>query len=199
NDGYPESISAHFCGEAFERETVAFGTRAAARATRIRDLPCAPEAVPTFSAVLSPEGFKEGLTICLWASHGGYAGVRNLSTKSTSAPSDAARDAIELLAGTLGNVVDLTPFQRCLIDWLEPGATAFLIGSAGATVPLTPESPATEGFIDALNAGPDAPISLARTLLPVGFVPSRFLARVPAAVGGRSVPGPRPVVPGVGE
>ncbi|MGV1049385.1 MAG: response regulator transcription factor [Solirubrobacterales bacterium] len=187
NSGYDERVVRHLCSEAFERELTYFGSRSSSSARRLRDLPCDPSAVPTWANVLGPEGFAEGLTVCLHDGGGRYLGLLNVSTTaSTGAPTDSARHAIDLLAGTLANAIDNAHLNRHLIDLAEPEAAAVMIGADGGTVAL-PDCEGDECLVQTLVELRGGPLDAARRLLRLGRLPAQFVWRAPAESGWRRV------------
>lgn len=187
NHGYAKRVVDHLCSEAFEQELLEFGASSAGRAFRVRDLPCEPSAVPTFANVFSPEGFDEGLTVCLHASGGRYVGMLNLSTtSSTGGPSDSARDAIDLLAGTLANAIDTARLDRHLVELADPGAAAVMIGLAGDPLPV-PGSDQSDRIAEMLIGDPRGPLADARQMLHDRKLPERFVWRPQGEAGWRRV------------
>jgi DNA-binding CsgD family transcriptional regulator len=95
-----------------------------------------PRKVPSIETVLWPQGFCEGLTMCLFAADGRYVGMLNLSTETRTEPSDEARDAIGLLNRTIANVVDLTASLRLVAGAMGRDCVAVGLGADGRTVAL---------------------------------------------------------------
>jgi DNA-binding CsgD family transcriptional regulator len=97
-------------------------------ALRIDDLPYDYRSTEMFLTVLGPAGFKDGMTVCTFASDGSYTGMLHVSAGQARTFDDESREMLNTLAPTVATVCDLrecrSPLplpQDCraaLIDWL---------------------------------------------------------------------------------
>jgi DNA-binding CsgD family transcriptional regulator len=124
NDGYPDATASRFFGPEFDRSMADAGAYELCRTpVRIRDLPGRPEDWWFVTDVLYAAGFKEGLSLMLFADGGRrYTGQIHFSTSSIEHPSREARAVIAALAPTFANLADATRPMRETVSMLAPRA-----------------------------------------------------------------------------
>lgn len=109
--GYPEPVL-RFLTDRFHADPLFEIPRRTGQPVRVRDLPRRRRGGPVFDEVIAPCGFREGLTLCLYAASGRYAGMLNLSTQSPRHPDDEATALLGLLATDLAGTLDPDPGRR---------------------------------------------------------------------------------------
>ncbi len=112
------------------------GLQESGRPIRMKDLPGDPLDNWAVSDLLIPAGYAEGMTMALRTPDGRFTGVLNLSTTSTSHPSDIARDAVAQLCSALGTLTDPMRAGRWLAMLLGSDSTAVGLGTEGHVIPL---------------------------------------------------------------
>ncbi|WP_432845343.1 response regulator transcription factor [Amycolatopsis sp. CA-161197] len=106
---------------------------------RIRDLAPPLRNGRTFEQVITPLGFREGFTQCLFATDGRYVGMLNASSLDVDHAGDDTVALLELLAPDLGAALDPVPAPRPATARLADGELdGFVVGPGGAITPLSP-------------------------------------------------------------
>jgi DNA-binding CsgD family transcriptional regulator len=126
--GYDEAVNAYSNSPVVLEEFELLGTDRAGRPVCIRDLPVPPGEVRGWVEYLQPAGFREGLSVGLFAPDGRHVGILGLNTDTEAHPTEAARDLIGLLAPLIASAVD--PLRSIV-------AVAGLVGDAVAGIVLT--------------------------------------------------------------
>lgn len=106
--------------------------------TRVRDLPLQRRRGDIFEMVIRPNGFRDGVTQCLFAADGRYVGMLNASTLDSRHPDDDTVALLALLGPDLGAALDPVPAPEPVTARLGDGVTqGMLVGSGGRVVPLS--------------------------------------------------------------
>ena len=83
---------------------------------RLRDLPFPPSELVGWAEYLEPAGFRDGVSTGLFTPEGRFLGLLNLHTQQPDQVSDAARDALGLLATPIATAVDpLRVMSTCAV------------------------------------------------------------------------------------
>jgi DNA-binding CsgD family transcriptional regulator len=104
--GYDASNSAYLESSDFNEQVEAFGLFERNRPLRLRDVPIPPVEIRSWAERWWPAGYREGISVPLVARDGRHLGVMTMHTDSASHPSDAARDAIGMVAPMISAVID---------------------------------------------------------------------------------------------
>lgn len=134
--GYEDEVLDGLRSQRFIELMELLGLPETGRPIRMKDLPGDPLDNWAVSDLLIPAGYAEGMTMALRTPDGRFTGVLNLSTTSTSHPSDIARDAVAQLCAALGTLADPMRAGRWLAMILGSGSTAVGLGPRGDVVPL---------------------------------------------------------------
>lgn len=86
--------------------------------------------------VFSPAGYDEGMTACLFTEDGRYTGVLNLSTTTSTTPTDEMLALFDELGSLLALVTDATRSAGWLASLAKAGASAVAVTSSGQLVDL---------------------------------------------------------------
>ena len=135
-EGYSDQVLGQLHSSDFHDLMDLLGIKETGRPVRMKDLPGDPLDNWAVADVLYPAGYAEGLTMCLRTPDGRVTGVINLSTVSTSHPSDIARDAVANLCGTLGNLADPLQSGKWIAMLLGAGSMAVGLDGAGSAISL---------------------------------------------------------------
>ncbi len=107
--------------------------RQAPRARRWRDLEFDYRQTYSAACVFSPAGYSEGISACLYAPTGRYAGALHASFDDPSLPTDGARDVIDRLRAVLGALCASAADHEWLSGTLPRGGHAVAVGADGGT------------------------------------------------------------------
>ncbi|MEJ2863362.1 helix-turn-helix transcriptional regulator [Actinomycetospora flava] len=134
------------------------------QAVRVRDLAPSRRRGEIFERIILPHGFRDGLTLCLFAADDRYVGMLNASTLDARHPDDDTVALLELLAPDLAAALDPVPAPRARTGTLgADGTDGLLVEPGGRVVALSagarPELVRARlaGLVDALRAGAPAP------------------------------------------
>ncbi|GAA3249922.1 hypothetical protein GCM10017691_61330 [Pseudonocardia petroleophila] len=106
---------------------------------RVRDLPRRQRRGELFETLIDPLGFRDGLTLCLFAADGRYVGVLNASTLDPRHPDDDVVAILDLLAADLGAALDPLPSAVARTSALASGdAEGLLVPASGPVTALSP-------------------------------------------------------------
>ncbi|GAA4867674.1 hypothetical protein GCM10023203_15310 [Actinomycetospora straminea] len=83
--------------------------RAGRQAVRVRDLAPARRRGEIFERIIVPQGFRDGVTLCLFAADDRYVGMVNASVLDARHPDDDTVALLELLAPDLAAALDPVP------------------------------------------------------------------------------------------
>ncbi|NYD35218.1 LuxR C-terminal-related transcriptional regulator [Actinomycetospora corticicola] len=137
---YPEVVTG-FLEVTMHTEPLFTVVRRRGEPVRVRDLSPAQRSGDVFDTVITPHGFRDGVTQCLFAPDGRYVGMLNASTLDTSRPDDEAMTLLVLLAPQLGTALDPTPVPGAPVRRLDDGNTEGLrLGSDGRIGALTADA-----------------------------------------------------------
>ncbi|MDD7966380.1 helix-turn-helix transcriptional regulator [Actinomycetospora lemnae] len=138
--------------------------RAGRHAVRVRDLAPARRRGEIFERIIVPQGFRDGLTLCLFAADDRYVGMVNASMLDARHPDDDTVALLELLAPDLAAALDPVPVPAPRTAGLgDDGTDGLLVEradrvavlSAGARPDLvTPPSPLAGVVADVLAGAP---------------------------------------------
>ncbi|MDL5156124.1 helix-turn-helix transcriptional regulator [Actinomycetospora termitidis] len=134
---YPAAVTA-FLDAVMHTDPLFAVVRGGGLPVRVRDLAPAQRGGEIFDSVITPCGFRDGLTQCLFAPDGRYVGMLNASTLDTRHPDDDAVSLLVLLAPQLGAALDPAPVPDAPVRRLDDGVSEGLrLGADGTVVPLT--------------------------------------------------------------
>ncbi|GAY12516.1 helix-turn-helix transcriptional regulator [Pseudonocardia sp. N23] len=106
--------------------------------TRVRDLPVQRRRGDIFELVILPNGFRDGVTQCLFAADGRYVGMLNASTLDARHPDDDTVALLALLGPELGAALDPVPLPEPLTARLGDGLTeGMIVGPGRRVMPLS--------------------------------------------------------------
>lgn len=106
---------------------------------RVRDLAPRRRRGEIFDRVITPFGFRDGVTQCLFAADGRYVGMLNASTLDARHPDDDTVALLDLLGPELAAALDPVPPPRSPTGPLVAGeADGFVVGAHGEITPLSP-------------------------------------------------------------
>ncbi|WP_412539630.1 LuxR C-terminal-related transcriptional regulator [Longispora sp. K20-0274] len=171
NDGYPDHVL-RFLDTHFVDDDAAYSIMRGEDTTpmRWRDFPGAVPYRETRSAVetFKPNGFVEGVTVCLYTRSGRYTGSLHLSTDSTEHPSDDAVPALVTLQTMLAGVADVMRTATDPLTTLGPADNAAIVSRDGRAV-----------AVPGCDLGPqlareDGLVADVASHLTGGYVPPRF-------------------------
>jgi DNA-binding CsgD family transcriptional regulator len=182
----PDDVTRHFRSDAFDMEVKHLFGQRSRTPIRVQDLPREARRSGTFAEVMVPAGFHEGITLCLHASDGRYVGLMNLVTATSQPPTEAARAVMTMLAPTLANVLDVPRHISSIGRWLDPSATAVVLGLDVERVWHMPTGRDPAG-IAGIAELPDGPLEQAHLVALAGRGPARFLWRDATALAWRRV------------
>ncbi|MEJ2886606.1 helix-turn-helix transcriptional regulator [Actinomycetospora aeridis] len=135
------------------------------QAVRVRDLAPTRRRGEIFERIIDPHGFRDGLTLCLFAADDRYVGMLNASTLDTRHPDDDTVALLELLGPDLAAALDPVPVPAPRTATLgTDGTHGLLVEGNGRAVPLSagarPELlrvRSLAGLVDAVLAGAPPP------------------------------------------
>ncbi|GAA4919512.1 DNA-binding NarL/FixJ family response regulator [Actinomycetospora succinea] len=147
------------------------------QAVRVRDLEQRRRRGEIFERIIDPQGFRDGVTLCLFAADDRYVGMLNASTLDARHPDDDTVALLELLAPDLAAALDPVPTPTARTATLgADGTHGLLVGRAGR--------------VDVLSAG--ARPDLVHPPSPLADLVDRVLAGAPP-------PGPLLLLAGSGD
>jgi len=130
------------------------------QAVRVRDLEPARRRGEIFERIILPHGFRDGVTLCLFAADDRYVGMLNASTLDARHPDDDTTALLELLAPDLAAALDPVPVPAPRTGGLgADGTDGLLVERAGRVVALSPGArpellrAPLAGLVDAVLAG----------------------------------------------
>lgn len=163
NEGYEASLLSFINDEYLSCRTYQIAC-SSGRPMRMRDY--GPDFYQTrvYREFLEGAGYREGVTLVLRAEGiaGRVTGLLTMSFADSRAADDSARDGIEFVAPSLGQLVDVSLTPSWLASLLGSGAAAFLVDSNGAAAPASDDP---ESAIEQPSA---AVLSVARAFLTSG-------------------------------
>ena len=112
------------------------------RPLRITDLPYDYRQTELYQEVLRPAGFGDGLSSCLFAGDGGYAGMLHMSAESRTAFASRHVQLISALTASLGQLCNLRRLRSALLPVAED-SRASLIDHTGRPTLVDQYEPAT--------------------------------------------------------
>ncbi|MEO5664721.1 MAG: LuxR C-terminal-related transcriptional regulator [Nocardioides sp.] len=112
------------------------------RPLRIGDLPYDYRKTELFQEILRPAGFGDGMSSCLFAGDGGYAGMLHMSAESRTAFASRHVQLISTLTASLGQLCNLRRLRSALLPVAED-SRASLIDHAGRPTLVDQYEPAT--------------------------------------------------------
>ncbi|RTL68415.1 MAG: LuxR family transcriptional regulator [Pseudonocardiaceae bacterium] len=134
---YPQVLTG-FLDEDMHTDPLFRSVRTTGIPTRVRDLPLKRRRGDIFELVILPNGFRDGVTQCLFAPDGRYVGMLNASTLDSRHPDDDTVALLSLLGPDLGAALDPVPPPVPLTARLGDGTTeGMLLGPGGRIVPLS--------------------------------------------------------------
>ncbi|MEV6523934.1 LuxR C-terminal-related transcriptional regulator [Longispora sp. NPDC051575] len=137
NDGYPDDVL-RYLDTTFVDDDIGYRTMRGSSTTplRWRDVPGEVPYRETRSALETflPNGFVEGVTVCLYTRAGRYTGSLHLSTDSTAHPADDVVPALVVLQTMLSGVADGMRAATDPLTLLGPGDRAAVVSREGRAV-----------------------------------------------------------------
>lgn len=94
---------------------------------RVRDLPTSRRHGPVFDVAITPFGFRDGVTHCLFSTDGRYVGMLNASSLDGRHPDDDAVALLGLLETDLAAALDSVPGLPSPVAHLGDGVTEGLL------------------------------------------------------------------------
>jgi DNA-binding CsgD family transcriptional regulator len=156
------------------------GLRRSRRPVRLRDLPIPPSELPGWAEYMEPAGFRDGLSAALFAPEGHYLGVVTLQTEAADQMSEAACEALGMLASRIASAVDPLRSLATIAGIVHEAVAGVVLAPSGAVLPL----PGLPGH-RLLAAGPGV-LATATVQLAEGGPHASFLAPLPDAEGGET-------------
>jgi DNA-binding CsgD family transcriptional regulator len=112
------------------------------RPLRISDLPYDYRRTALYQEVLRPAGFGDGMSTCLFAADGAYAGMLHMSAESHTAFATRHVHMIEALTASLGQLCSLRLLRSALLP-ADEGSRASLVDHTGRPRSIDNYEPAT--------------------------------------------------------
>jgi DNA-binding CsgD family transcriptional regulator len=109
---------------------------------RITDLPYDYRQTKLYQEILRPAGFGDGMSSCLFAGDGGYAGMLHMSAESQTAFVSKHVQLISALTASLGQLCNLRRFRSALLP-ADERSRASLIDHTGRPRSVAHYEPAT--------------------------------------------------------
>jgi DNA-binding CsgD family transcriptional regulator len=134
--GYDERVCDFLDGPAMLADVEHVGLRRSRRPVRPRDLPFPPSELLGWSQYLEPAGFRDGLSVGLFAAEGRYLGLVTVHTRAADEVSEAARDLFGLLATSIGSAVDPLRSLATIAGMVQRAAAGIVLTPSGAVLPL---------------------------------------------------------------
>jgi DNA-binding CsgD family transcriptional regulator len=104
--GHDSANRAYLESSAFNEQVEAFGLLRRNRPLRLRDVPFPPSEIPSWAEHWWPAGYREGIGVPLVARDGRHLGLMTMYTDSPAHSTDAARDAIGMVAPMISAAID---------------------------------------------------------------------------------------------
>jgi DNA-binding CsgD family transcriptional regulator len=138
--GYPEHLLEFTNGPGMLADPGYQHCRAVGGAPRQCDVP-GSQRHHLVTEVLTPAGYGEGMTACLWTRDGRYTGMINVSVQDDRPQSETDQVLLTVLAAAAARLVDPTRSLRTVAAVLEPGTAAVVLADDGApsTLPGYPD------------------------------------------------------------
>jgi DNA-binding CsgD family transcriptional regulator len=175
--GYDERVCGYMDSTSFLADVELIGLRRSRRPVRLRDLPMPPAELPGWAQYLEPAGFREGVGVGLFAAEGRYLGVLSVHSQVADQVSEAARDAVGLLAAPIAAAVDPLRSLSTIAGMVHQAAAGVVLAPSGAVLPLP-------GLPDhRLLAAGSGVLAAAAAQLAEGGPHASFLAPLPDAEG----------------
>ncbi len=176
--GYDERICGFLDGVAFRAEVELLGLRRSHRPLRLCDSPVPLPELETWVEYLQPAGLWDSVGVGLFAPEGRYLGVLGLNMQAADSVSEAARDALGMLAPAIGAAVDPWRALATIAAIVHQATAGIVLAPSGAVQPLP-------GLPDHRLLAPGSGVLGAATLqLAAGGPYASFLAPLPARENG---------------
>lgn len=133
---YPAEVTALIDGR-MHADPLFTEVRASGVPTRVRDLEPRRRRGEIFERIMTPCGFRDGVTQCLFAADGRYVGMLNASSLDGRHPDDDAVALLDLLGPDLAALLDPVPAAPAWSAGLAEGE-GMLVGPDATVVPLSP-------------------------------------------------------------
>jgi DNA-binding CsgD family transcriptional regulator len=134
--GYDAAVSHYITSPANGEEIEMLGLTRWRRAMRVRDLPVPRERIHGWMEYLRPAGFREGLSVGLFAPDGRHVGLLGMNTDCDRHPTEDARDLIGVLAPLIANAVDPLRSISTVAAIVGDAVAGIVLTPAGGTLPL---------------------------------------------------------------
>lgn len=131
---------------------------------RMRDFGSTFYQTQVYEKFLHPAGYREGVTLVLRGAGEQVSGLLTMNFEHAQQADDHVRDGLDMVAGALGRLCDLSTEPRWLARRLDAAAAAFLVDASGATLRVRPHS----GYFSVVSAPQPEAIAAARALLDGG-------------------------------
>lgn len=152
NRGYPSPLLDFINREYLDCPTYSIARRTH-RPMRMRDY--GPDFYKTrvYREFLEYAGFREGVTLVLRSRTGErVTGMLTMSFSDSSAPNDTAREGIEFIAPSLGQLVDAALTPSWLASLFGDHSASYLVDGRGAAIPTSDDSAHEQPSHDVLSA-----------------------------------------------
>lgn len=130
---YPAEVTALIDGR-MHADPLFAEVRASRVPTRVRDLEPRRRRGEIFERIITPCGFRDGVTQCLFAADGRYVGMLNASSLDGRHPDDDTVALLELLGPDLAALLDPVPVRPA---WELDGGEGMYVGPDARVVPLS--------------------------------------------------------------
>lgn len=137
---YPSAVTALLDGR-MHTDPLFDSVRSGRVPVRVRDLAPRRRHGEIFDRIITPLGFRDGVTHCLFAADGRYVGMLNASTLDARHPDDDTVALLDLLGPDLAAALDPVAAPRSPTERLVRGEVdGFVAGADGTVTPLSPAS-----------------------------------------------------------
>ncbi|WP_345381615.1 response regulator transcription factor [Pseudonocardia yuanmonensis] len=165
---YPAAVTDMLDGR-MHADPLFVSVRSARVPVRVRDLAPRRRRGEIFDRIITPLGFRDGVTQCLFAADGRYVGMLNASTLDGRQPDDDTVALLDLLGPEFAAALDPVPAPRYPTGQLVAGEVdGFVVDVHGGITPLspaprpdlvTPPSPLAE-VVERVRAGSPPPVAV---------------------------------------
>jgi DNA-binding CsgD family transcriptional regulator len=134
--GYDERTCGHLDSASLLADVELVGLRRSRRPVRFRDSPVPPSEFPTWAEYLEPAGFRDGVGVGLFTPEGHYLGLLAVHIEAADQVSEAARDALGVLASSIASAVDPLRSLATLAGLVHTASAGTVLAPSGAVLPL---------------------------------------------------------------
>jgi DNA-binding CsgD family transcriptional regulator len=144
--GYPDGLNHYMSGPAGVAEVELLGLQRDRAVTRLSDLDIPLNELRSWAEYLAPAGFRDGLAAALITPDGRHIGMLGLNTDAAAHPTEAGRDLIGALVGSIAHAVDPMRAVTAAARIIRDAQAAVVVTRAGnpLRVPDLPGHPLLE-------------------------------------------------------